>query len=89
MNDLIKARIERGQDNINIKPVDLLKHLVKARWVAEEMEKVMNRLIRFLERHGILLVDEPWVPPTHKYWYYYCWYPPIKGLKGGYGFELN
>ena len=44
----------------------------------------IQRLIRLLERWHILTVDEPWVPPDHKYWYYHCWFPPKGKDKGGY-----
>lgn len=57
-------------------------------WLPNMLERKMRWIkafIRFLERHGVLVKDEPWVPPTHKHWYYHCWYPPTKTHHGGYG----
>ncbi len=57
---------------------------------------IMFHVKHWLERVGVLVANEPYVTPTHKYWYYHCWYPPSrlsdKGVwkvPGGYGFELE
>jgi hypothetical protein len=65
--------------------------------------KVMKRLItegrigaikakRFLERHGVLTVEEPWAPPCvpdRERWYYWCWFPAQGKFKGGYTTEVD
>jgi hypothetical protein len=52
----------------------------------------MIRMIRLLERHGVLTVEEPWAPPCvpdRERWYYWCWFPAQGKFKGGYTAEVD
>ena len=48
---------------------------------------MIDRIIKFLERHHILKVEIPWHPPCvpdSERWYYWCWFPPCEKYEAGY-----